>query len=269
MRLIKKHLFIPLLCSILFAWPNSKTISETRTERMDLAKIFQQHDVVGTFVLYDPAKKHLIVVNPARAAIRLFPASTFKIANSLIALETNAVRDEMEIVPFGGKTQPIKTWEKDMSMRQAIGVSNVPVYQELARRIGIRNYEYWLQRLDYGNQQVGLDVETFWLQGPLNINAIEHVKFLSALAIKKLRMSLRSQEIVANIIRLEIKGKRVLSGKTGWSSAPTPQIGWFVGWVKNERGVFSFALNIDISTRSDARKRKSIAKTLLEILDIY
>ena len=214
-------------------------------------------------------KKHLVIVNPARAASRLYPASTFKIANSLIALESKVVRDEMEIIPFGGEPQPIKSWEIDMSMHEAIKISNVPVFQELARRIGNSNYEKWLRKLNYGNQQVGLDVETFWLQGPLRISAIEQVKFLSALANKKLIMSSRSQKIVADIIRLETKGKRILFGKTGWSSAPSPQTGWFVGWVENERGIFSFALNIDINTKSDARKRKILAKKLLEILDIY
>jgi beta-lactamase class D len=84
-----------------------------------------------------------------------------------------------------------------------------------------------------------------------------------------LPLSTRSQAIVADIIKLENKGERVLYGKTGWSSAPTPQLGWFVGWVENERGIFSFALNMDMASINDAKKRKLIAKALLDKFDIY
>jgi beta-lactamase class D len=63
----------------------------------------------------------------ARAERRMRPASTFKIVNSLIALETGAVKDENEIIPYGGKPQPIKAWEHDMSMRDAIRISNVAI----------------------------------------------------------------------------------------------------------------------------------------------
>jgi len=66
------------------------------------------------------------------------PASTFKIANTIIALETGVVKDENEIIPYGGR--PFKHWEKDMSMREAIALSAVPIYQELARRIGLERY---------------------------------------------------------------------------------------------------------------------------------
>ncbi len=234
-----------------------------------LEEVFKQQNAVGTFALYHPMTDQLILVNAKRAAKRKIPASTFKIANSLIALETKVVADENEIIPYGGKPQLFKSWERDMSMRAGIKISNVPVFQELANRVGIQRYEKWLKVLAYGNGAVGQDVKTFWLEGPLKISAIEQVKFLSSLAQKKLPISTRSQEIVANIIRLENKGKRILYGKTGWTSTPNPQIGWFVGWVKNERGLFSFALYMDIVSRSDAKKRKSIAKEMLRILDVY
>ncbi|MFK5979623.1 MAG: class D beta-lactamase [Rhizobiaceae bacterium] len=243
--------------------------AEERIERSDLAEIFERQNIEGTFVLYDVSSDRLILVNAARAAVQKFPASTFKVANSLIALETSVVKDENEIIPYDGKPQLIKSWEHDMSMRDAIKISNVPIYQELARRIGIDNYGKWLGLLNYGNTQIGMDVETFWLQGPLKINAIEQVNFLAKLANKKLPLSSRSQSIVRDILKQEQKNNKILFAKTGWSSAPTPQIGWYVGWVESKDGLFTFALNIDISSRADARKRKAIAKTLLNMLGIY
>ena len=170
-------------------------------ERADLAAVFVELGVAGTFVLYDVAEDRVTLVNPRRAETRLVPASTFKIANTVIALETGVVKDEHEIIPYGGKPQPFKTWEKDMSMREAIALSAIPIYQELARRVGLERYREWLARLDFGNRQTGTVVDTFWLDGPLEISAVEEARFVARLAQQKLDASARSQSIARDIIR--------------------------------------------------------------------
>src|SRR5260370_40609193 len=101
----------------------------------------------------------------AGSAIVIVSASNFKVANTIIALETGAVKDENEIIPYGGKPQPFKQWEKDMSMREAIALSAIPIYQEIARRGGSGRYRDWLAPLDHGNQQPGTSVATFCLHG--------------------------------------------------------------------------------------------------------
>jgi beta-lactamase class D len=93
------------------------------------------------------------------------PASTFKIPNSIIALETGVVKDA--IILHGGKPQPFREWKKDMSMREAIALSAVPIYQELARRIGLDRYHEWLLRLYFGNGETGTVVDRFWLNARL------------------------------------------------------------------------------------------------------
>ena len=108
----------------------------------ELEKLFKEAGVNGTFVLFDVAADRLVIHNQQRAEKRFIPASTFKIANSLIGLSTGAVASVDEVLPYGGKPQPFKAWEQDMSLRDAIKVSNVPVYQELARRIG-RHRQQW------------------------------------------------------------------------------------------------------------------------------
>jgi beta-lactamase class D len=263
------YLLLPTaLAFILFASP-IVSFAMSVEERPDLMEVFTQENVTGSFALYDPSNDTLTLVNAERAAQRGIPASTFKIANSLIALETGVVRDENEIIPYGGKPQFLKIWEQDMSMRDAIRISNVPVYQELARRIGIARYKDWLARLNYGNEQIGADVETFWIGGPLTISPIEQTHFLSKLAQLKLPFTKQTQKTVADILKLESNNGRVLYGKTGWTITPTPHLGWFVGWVENEREIYAFALNMDINSNTDAKKRKGLAKALLKKLDIY
>jgi beta-lactamase class D len=238
-------------------------------ERADLAGIFQEHGVVGTFVLYDVASDRLTLVDRARAERRYVPASTFKVANSLIALETGVVKDENEIIPYGGKPQPFKAWEKDMPMREAIAASAVPIYQEIARRVGLERYRLWLDRLDYGNGQTGDALETFWLDGPLEISAIEQARFVARLAQNKLPVSPRSQTIAQRIIRLESANGRVLYGKTGWRFSSTPQLGWWTGWVEREERILAFALNIDMPVPDDAKKRVLIGKAVLGKLGVW
>lgn len=244
--------------------------AETLERRQDLYPIFTEHGAVGTFVLFDASADRLVLVNPERGTQRFVPASTFKIVNSLIALETGAVKDADEVVPYGGKPQQIKDWEKDMPMREAIKVSNVPVYQELARRIGLEQYRVWLDRLRYGNREIGTVVDRFWLDGPLRISAVEQARFVALLAQRKLDASARSQAITREILRQEEKDGAVLFAKTGWYFSTTEtSIGWWTGWVEREGRVLAFSLNIDMPKLSDAPKRIEIGKALLAKLGAY
>ena len=241
------------------------------SEREDLAGAFKEQGVPGAFVLYDVAGDRFITVNGKRAETRFVPASAFKIANSVIALETGVVKDENEIIPYGGKPQPFKNWEKDMSMRQAIAISAVPIYQELARRVGLERYREWLVKLNYGNAQAGEVVDRFWLDGPLQISAVEQAQFVATLAQGKLPASARAQIIVRDILKQEVKDGRILYAKTGWyiPKGDAPQIGWWTGWVDDGGKISAFSLNIDIDSVDDARKRQEIARTLLAKLGVY
>ncbi|MGV3531192.1 MAG: penicillin-binding transpeptidase domain-containing protein, partial [Chthoniobacteraceae bacterium] len=106
-------------------------------EHPGFAPIFEKAGVTGTFAMLDPVTNVIHVHNLERAQKGYVPASTFKLANSVIGLDCGAIASVDEVLPYGGKPQPIAAWEKDMSLRDAIKVSNVPVYQELARRIGL------------------------------------------------------------------------------------------------------------------------------------
>lgn len=247
----------------------SRAMGASELERPDLAEVFAGHGVEGAFVALDVVRDTLTLVGGGLARRRLIPASTFKIPNSLIALETGVIKDENEIVPYGGKPQPLKQWERDMSIREAIVVSNVPIYQELARRIGLLRYREWLNRLDYGNRQTGDDVERFWLKGPLETTPIEQALFLARLARGKLDASPRAQAIVRDIVKLEAMGGATLYGKSGFTTASTPSTGWWVGWVENGASLHSFAVVLMGLTMADAGKRLTVGRALLQRLGIY
>lgn len=242
-------------------------VAETVAERPDLGGIFAERDARGTFVLLDAATDTMMVFDRARAERRMVPASTFKIPNSLIALETGVVKDEAEVIPFGGKPQPIKDWERDMGLRDAIRISNVPVYQEVARRVGLERMQAMVDRLGYGNRKIGTVVDRFWLDGPLAISAMEQARFQVRLARRELPVSARSQTIVRDILRLDEANGAVLFGKTGWTGAK-PGIGWLVGWVERGGAIHGYALNIDMTTVQEAPKRLAIVRAMLSRLGV-
>lgn len=237
-------------------------------ESPEVGGLFKSAGVTGTFVLYDVDAGEFIGHNQARSKVRFVPASTFKIANSLIGLSVEAVKSVDDVLPYGGKPQLFKAWEKDMGLREAITLSNVPIYQELARRVGLERMRENVSKLGFGNEDIGATVDTFWLEGPLEISAVEQAQFLARLAQGKLSIPEDVQKIVREIVLLEQGENWQLYGKTGWENAPDRGIGWWVGWVQKDDRVYTFALNIDIQHASDASKRVELGKRSLEALGV-
>lgn len=224
---------------------------------------FEKQNAIGTFVLLDPAADTIHVWNPERARTRFIPASTFKIANSLIGLDTATVKSLDEVLPYGGKPQPFKDWEQDLPLREAIKVSSVPVFQELARRIGQERMAKGVKSLGYGNADTGKVIDRFWLDGPLMISATEQVAFLRRLLADELPLKKETMQQVRGILSTEPSASGLIHFKTGWCTATTPQIGWIVGWIDHNGSHHPFALNIDMADLKDAPKRMLILKDCL------
>ena len=135
----KISLILIIICCVLFTDISiSSADAATWEESTKIRTIFKNSGMNGTFVLYDVAAQKYIGYDKNRAESRFVPASTFKIPNSLIGLSVGAVKSVDEKIPYKGDPNPfIKAWAKDMGLREAIALSNVPIYQELARRIGL------------------------------------------------------------------------------------------------------------------------------------
>jgi beta-lactamase class D len=267
-RIDRRQALAAMVTGTLFGASAKGAPGERVEAREDLEALFREAGLTGCFALYDPAEARLVVVNRKRAEQRLVPASTYKIPHSLIALETGVVRSPEEILPYGGKPARIKAWERDMSLREAIRLSNVPIYQGIARRIGRERMQSWVDRLGYGNRRLGQVVDQFWLVGPLEISAVEQVRFLARLARTELPASRRNQQIVRDILRVEKTPSYELFAKTGWAMDLQPQVGWWVGWVEKAGCPYAFALNADLSSQADADRRIPLCRELLHRLEV-
>ncbi|WP_040777551.1 class D beta-lactamase [Massilia timonae] len=233
-----------------------------------IAEMFDQAGVTGTFVVHDVATGEYVGHDRQRAAIRYVPASTYKIPNSLIGLATGAVSSVDEVLPYGGGPTYLPQWARDMPLREAIRISNVPVYKELARRIGMPRMREGLRRLDYGNMDAGSVIDAFWLDGPLKISALEQTRFLGRLAQGKLPFPKAAMAAVREIVRQDDHAN--LYAKTGWYMPDDRknQIGWWVGWVEKDGKVYAFALNVDITDDTVAAKRVPLGKAALQALGL-
>lgn len=235
----------------------------TWQERPDFGKYFQQAGVKGSFILYDLNKDLYLIYNTKRANTRFIPASTFKIFNSLVALETGAVRDENEVIKWDGVKREFPEWNQDQTMRTAIKYSSVWFYQELARRIGQEQMQRYITLANYGNQDISGGIDLFWLQGGLRISPKEQIDFLVKLYQNNLPFSQRSIRIVKDILINEKTNDYVLRGKTGWATSSKPQVGWYVGYLERGSNAYFFAINLDITKPDDTKARINITKSIL------
>ena len=133
--------------------------------------------------------------NLTRAHTEYVPASTFKMLNALIGLE-NHKATTTEIFKWDGKKRSYPMWEKDMTLGDAMALSAVPVYQELARRTGLDLMQKEVKRVGFGNMNIGTQVDNFWLVGPLKITPIQEVNFADDFANNRLPFKLETQEEV-------------------------------------------------------------------------
>ena len=242
-------------------------VAPPRSEiRQDLAKLFTDAGTVGTFVGYKVDDYLLISSDSDRSGEAKLPASTFKIPNSLIALETGVVGDpDKDVFKWDGVTRSIDAWNKDHTLRSAIAASAVPVYQEIARRIGPERMQKYVDLLDYGNRNIGGGIDQFWLTGDMRIDPVQQIDFVDRLRRGVLPVSKRSQDLVRDILPVTKTGDAVIRAKSGLLGAEVgkPSLGWLVGWAEKGSANTVFALNLDIRAPRHVADRMSLSQTCL------
>ena len=199
----RRHALGLLAAASLLPARSFANVSPQRSEfREDLAKRFIAEGTVGTFVGYKVDDYLIVASDKNRSGEAMLPASTFKIPNSLIALETGVVADtDKEVFKWDGVKRSIEPWNKDHTMRSAFAASAVPVYQDIARRIGAERMQKYLDLFEYGNRDIGGGIDQFWLTGDLRIDPMQQVDFVDRLRRGVLPVSKRSQELVRDILR--------------------------------------------------------------------
>lgn len=238
-----------------------------------LKKYFDENNVDGCFALMDNASGKFTVYNLSRYRDSSYlPASTFKIVNSLIGLQTGKIVNDSMVIKWDGVKRPVEDWNKDLSMYEAFRVSAVPYYREVARRIGKDTMQYWLDSLKYGASndttlfKLRSAVDTFWLDNTLKITPDQNLGLVKQLYFNQLPFFKSYQEMVKRAMLFENNTQYRLGYKTGWGyTEKNHSIGWVTGWVEENNHPYFFVLNIESSNRDYDMKAVRI-KMLKDIL---
>lgn len=254
---------------ILFFLFQFAVLAQNVEERTDFKKYFDEYGHNGCFVLYDLNKDQYIKFNPERCTEQFIPASTFKIFNSLVGLETGAVKDENEIMKWDGEKRFYDAWNQDLNMNDAFKYSAVWFYQEVARRVGEEKMQHYININHYGNEDISGGIDRFWLDGGIRISANEQIEFLKRIYKNEVKFSQRSIDILKRIMIYDQNDNYILRAKTGWAIRVKDQVGWFVGYVEKNDNVYFFALNVESKNPEEGFvSRKEITFKILKELGV-
>ena len=238
-----KNLVVPFFIIALLSSCSSNNV----TIDDSLKKYFDSARVNGCFGLYDNGQGHFTIYNLKRYRDSAYlPASTFKIVNSLIALQTGKVSDEKMVIKWDSIKRWNPDWNRDLTMEEAFKVSAVNYYQEVARRIGHDTMKKWIDSLSYGNKDVSGPVDSFWLNNHLKIRPDEQLGLVKKLYFDQLPFFHHTDEIVRQMMLREDNANYKLSYKTGWGNTEQGhELGWIVGWIEENKHPYFFVLNIE------------------------
>lgn len=205
--------------------------------------VFRAAGVRGSFLAYSVLDDRWSCHDPARCRTGFLPASTFKLANALVGLDSGVLSGPDAVIPWDGVRRDIEAWNRDHTLATALKDSCVPYFQEVARRVGAERMRAWLDALGYGNGDMSSGLDRFWLEGGLRITPEGQVDFLRRLYHETLPCSKEAQRTLKELIVLDEGEGWTLRGKTGLTppSNGEPATGWLVGWLEQAGDVLFFA----------------------------
>lgn len=245
--------------------------------REEFKKHFHNCGVDGSIVIFDDSEKQWIVSDTTKIHHETLPASTFKIINLLIALETKTIKDENEVVSWAGTTDTAKYGYRpeiyhDMTVKEAFEVSAGWVFIELAKKIGRKKYKKYLAECNYGNLDLSQNEIDFWNFGQFAISPLNQVEFLIKMHNGYLPFSKKNIDIVKKVMITEQNEAFTISAKTGWTREKNINTGWWVGYLTTRKGIYFFATRL-LQDRKKNRAdfgacRKEITKKIFADLGI-
>lgn len=273
--------FLFLSCLVLSCAPTVTPYTYTlRSEAVkfqiiDLTDYLQPNNLKGQVLIFDEKNNQYYSNDFSVAKTKFSPASTFKIVNTLIGLETGTI-SENHVFPYKGEDRRLDDWKKDLVVREALQVSCVPCYQELARMIGVQKMNAELTRIAYPGMKVTADnLDQFWLRGESKISPLEQIDFLRRLNTHAFDLKPTTLPSLKKILQVEKTDKGILYAKTGLSMSEDFDLqgGWYVGFIEKNANRIYFATYLQPGEKTDEmqlfRDRIEITKGVLNYLHYY
>lgn len=218
---------------------------------------------------------------------RVTPASTFKIALSLIGYDAGFLTGlSTPVLPFreGYPDWGGTNWTQPTDPERWMKYSVVWYSQQIAAALGAERIESDLEAFGYGNADFAGDpgrdngLERAWVSSSLKIAPVEQVAFLRNLVNRSLPVAPGTMDNTVALLEAAASGGGwTVSGKTG---AAYPRMadgrfdrdrswGWFVGWAqKGDRRIVFARLNQDERRESGSAGIRAKSEVLKEWADL-
>ena len=235
----------------------------TYTDKPDFDSILEKAKVKGSILFFDENEGTYYSNDYDWAKKEFIPASTFKIPNSLIALELGIIENDSVLLKWDGTERSIQAWNQDLIFRKAFHYSCVPAYQEIARKVGVEKMKSMVQKFDYGSMDINDEnLDLFWLEGQSKISQFEQIQFLKRYFHSELPISKRTDKIAKRMMTTKYKGYPLLA-KTGRSMEG---VSWYVGYIiKNNKPIY-FATNLEDIGSFNPNQRKMVTMKAFDSL---
>ncbi|MDN7674589.1 OXA-42 family class D beta-lactamase [Burkholderia oklahomensis] len=190
---------------------------------------------------------------------RTTPASTFKIAISLMGYDAGFLRNEHEpVLPYrdGYVDWGGAAWKQPTDPTRWLKYSVVWYSQRVTHTLGAQRFARYAKAFDYGNADVSGDpgknngLDRAWIGSSLQISPLEQIGFLSKMLNRKLPVSATAIDMTERIVdTTTLADGAVVHGKTGMAYPLLADgtrdkahgFGWFVGWIKRGKETLVFA----------------------------
>jgi beta-lactamase class D len=195
----------------------------------------QESGFTGTVIIADPLGRVGWFGPMALVDMPLLPASTFKIASTMMALDAGLVEGRDTVLPWDGVIRTREETNQALDLASAFQLSSVPHYQALVRDLGEAKVAAYLEALNYGNEDSSGGADRFWLTGGLRITPREQIQFLTRLVTGTLPFPSSVMAETREIMIVERTPEYRIHAKTGLTTPPEGEtVGWWVGWVERQ-----------------------------------
>lgn len=218
---------------------------------------------------------------------RRSPASTFKIALSLIGFDSGILVDgHKPNLPFKkGYVNWLERWEQPHDPELWIKNSCLWYSRFIAKELGFQKLQAYLHKLDYGNKDISGEkwknnaLTDSWIGSSLEISPEEQMTFIQKLMNNKLPVSQKAHQMTKNILFAEeLEDGWKMYGKTGMCNQRNAdrtkqlelQTGWYTGWIeKDDRHIAFVNYYFDTEkhdTHASSRAKEDIIKRLNDMI---
>lgn len=185
-----------------------------------------------------------VLVQRGDCATRVTPASTFKIAISLMGYDAGFLKDaHTPTLPFkDGYVDWRENWKHPADPACWMRDSVVWYSQQVTQALGAPRFAAYTRRFDYGNADVTGDtahdgLALAWIDSSLRISPLEQTAFLTRLVKRRLGVSAHAYEMTARLTEFGPVAGWDMHGKTGAAAG----YGWYVGWAAQGARTLVFA----------------------------